>query len=226
MKKKALIIGLAICIFWLGCAGREGNPVQTRQFGDDQKSCKQLRAELFYVESELERLVPGSSKTGRNVALGATGIFFIVPLFFIDAKQGAKKEIRAYKQRYNYLLMLAQQKECKISEIATGAEETNEKIVYTVTSDDTPKSQPARDAATDSREPRALATAESNTHTQPRSSIVIKGIVWSTSRPAVLIGGQIIREGGSVSGARVVKIRKDSVEFEKDGTTWRQGVSK
>jgi len=127
MKKKALIISLAICVFWLGCAGREGNPVQTRQFGDDQKSCKQLRAELFFVESELERIVPGSSKTGRNVALGVTGFFFIVPLFFIDAKQGAKKEIRAYRQRYNYLLMLAQQKECKLPDIATEAEKTAQK---------------------------------------------------------------------------------------------------
>ncbi|MBN2272478.1 MAG: hypothetical protein JXN61_17835 [Sedimentisphaerales bacterium] len=55
-------------------------------------------------------------------------------------------------------------------------------------------------------------------------SIVIKGIVWG-ERPAALIGGQIVREGGSVLGARVVKINKDSVEFEKDGKTWRQGVS-
>jgi len=126
MKRKALVVSLVICILWLGCAGREGNPVQIRQFGDDQKSCKQLRAELSFVESELERLVPGSSKTARNVALGVTGVFFIVPLFFIDAKQGAKKEIRAYRQRYNYLIMLAQQKECKLPEIATEAEETTE----------------------------------------------------------------------------------------------------
>jgi hypothetical protein len=127
MKRKGLVVSLVICVFWLGCAGREGNPVQVRQFGDEQKSCKQLLAEMSFIESEFERLMPGSSKTGRNIACGVTGIFFIVPLFFMDIKQGAKKEIRAYQQRYNYLLMIAKQKECKLPEIVTEAEETTPK---------------------------------------------------------------------------------------------------
>jgi hypothetical protein len=73
-------------------------------------------------------------------------------------------------------------------------------------------------------------TAGPRTNTQQKSTIVstivVKKIIWGSDRPAVLIGNQIIHEGGSVSGARVVKINQDSVEFEMNGTTWRQGVSR
>jgi hypothetical protein len=80
--------------------------------------------------------------------------------------------------------------------------------------------------ATTTAETREIGTAASSTNTQQKSSIVVKGIVWGGDRPAALIGDQIIREGGSISGARVVKITRDSVEFEMNGTTWRQGVSR
>lgn len=112
--KKIVSLMLAFSIFFAGCAGREANLVQVRQLGDEQKTCDELRTELYYIENEISRLLPKSDKTGRNIALGATGILFIVPLFFMDLKQGEKKEIEAYRQRYNHLLMITQQKDCKL----------------------------------------------------------------------------------------------------------------
>jgi len=112
--KKFVCVLMACCIFMTGCAGREANLVQVRQLGDEQKSCDVLRTELYYIDNEISRLLPKSDKTGRNIALGATGILFIVPLFFMDLKQGEKKEIEAYRQRYNHLLMITQQKDCKL----------------------------------------------------------------------------------------------------------------
>ena len=210
MKRKALVVSLVICVFWLGCAGRTGNPIQVRQFGDEQKSCKQLLAEMSFIESEFARLMPGSSKTGQNIACTATGIFFIVPLFFIDIKQGAKKEISAYQQRYNYLLMLAKQKECKLPEIATEAEGTAK------TSE-----------LTEKPEPRVIAAPESSAYSsQQRPRLVVKGIVYNQTNPSALIGTEIVHEGDNISGAQVVKIRRDSVEFSFNGTTWQQGVSR
>jgi len=50
--------------------------------------------------------------------------------------------------------------------------------------------------------------------------IRIDGIVWSNTKPLAIIGKKIISEGQTISGAKVVKINKDSVEFEKDGKTW------
>lgn len=124
--RKPVCLLLSALIFLAGCAGREANLVQVRQLGDEQQTCNGLRTELYYIENEISRLLPKSDKTGRNIALGATGILFIVPLFFMDLKQGEKKEIEAYRQRYNHLLMITQQKDCKLPTAV--AEETAEKI--------------------------------------------------------------------------------------------------
>ncbi len=111
--RKSVCLLLSVLIFLAGCAGREANLVQVRQLGDEQKNCEQLRADIYYIENEISRLLPNSDKTGKNIALAATGVIFIVPLFFMDLKGGEKKEIEAYRQRYNHLLMITQQKDCK-----------------------------------------------------------------------------------------------------------------
>lgn len=129
--KKVISLTLVVSIFLVGCAGREANLIQVHQFGDEKKTCDELRTELYYIENEISRLLPKSDKTGRNIALGATGIIFIVPLFFMDLKQGEKKEIEAYRQRYNHLLMIAQQKDCKFKTAV--AEETKEAQTDTTT---------------------------------------------------------------------------------------------
>lgn len=103
-----LIVSLTLA----GCAGREARYIQIHQPTDRGKSCQELEAEVLFVQDEIATLLPKSDKTGKNIALGATGIIFIVPLFFMDLKQGEKKEIEAYQQRYNYLFMLFQQKGC------------------------------------------------------------------------------------------------------------------
>ena len=40
-----------------------------------------------------------------------------------------------------------------------------------------------------------------------------------------MIGANLVQEGQQVAGATVVKIEKDSVEFEMDGQRWKQMVS-
>jgi len=54
--------------------------------------------------------------------------------------------------------------------------------------------------------------------------IAVGGIIWSDDRPLAIIGGEVVAEGEEISGATVVKIEKDSVEFEKDGKRWTQKV--
>lgn len=56
------------------------------------------------------------------------------------------------------------------------------------------------------------------------NEIEIKGILYSEQNPSAIIGTEIIHEGGTVSGATVVKINKDSIEFERDGKRWTQKV--
>ncbi|WP_153301613.1 hypothetical protein [Endozoicomonas arenosclerae] len=95
-----------------GCAGRDAHPIAVRQYGDINRSCAALEGEMMFIEGEISRLMPKTDKTGKNVALGVAGVFFLVPWFFMDLSQAEQIEIDAYRQRYNYLLGLAQDKNC------------------------------------------------------------------------------------------------------------------
>lgn len=55
---------------------------------------------------------------------------------------------------------------------------------------------------------------------------VVKGIVYSQDNAAAIIGTQVMREGEKVSGATIVKINRDSVEFEMNGKRWTQKVQR
>lgn len=58
------------------------------------------------------------------------------------------------------------------------------------------------------------------------ATLVVKGIVYSQNEPSALVGTEIVRQGDEVSGATVVKINKDSVEFEMNGESWTQQVQR
>jgi hypothetical protein len=83
-----------------GCGGRVADPVPTYRAGDEQMSCSELKTEMAYIEGEVNKLIPESKKTGKNVALGAAGLFLIFPWFFMDMSDAEKTEIRAYNERY------------------------------------------------------------------------------------------------------------------------------
>lgn len=58
-----LILTAALTIA-AGCGGRAANPVMVHQYGDEQKSCQALEQEMAFIESEIQRLVPKTDKTG------------------------------------------------------------------------------------------------------------------------------------------------------------------
>ncbi|MBF0254251.1 MAG: hypothetical protein HQL11_03910, partial [Candidatus Omnitrophica bacterium] len=104
-----LIIGVLVI---QGCAGRAANPITVHQYGDEQKSCQALEREMQFTQEEINRLIPQTDKTGKNVLLGVTGFFFIVPLFFMDLSKAEQMEINALRQRYNHLAIIAGDKNC------------------------------------------------------------------------------------------------------------------
>jgi hypothetical protein len=114
MKFHRGLIWIVLAIFIVGCAGRAANPVMVQQYGDERKSCQALQHEMLFIQNEIERLVPQTEKTGKNVALGVTGFFFLVPLFFMDLSKAEQIEVDAYRRRYNHLLIIAGDKQCGI----------------------------------------------------------------------------------------------------------------
>ncbi|MFT5207342.1 MAG: hypothetical protein ACI9CF_001094 [Candidatus Omnitrophota bacterium] len=95
-----------------GCAGRAANLVTVHQYGDNTKSCAALESEMQFAQEEINRLIPKTNKTGKNVALGVAGWFLIVPWFFMDLSKAEQEEINALRQRYNHLVILANEKTC------------------------------------------------------------------------------------------------------------------
>jgi hypothetical protein len=54
--------------------------------------------------------------------------------------------------------------------------------------------------------------------------ITVKGIVYSEDDPSAIIGSEILHEGDKVSGATIIKINKNSVEFEMNGRKWTEKI--
>jgi hypothetical protein len=116
MRNNSLLAIFVVIAFCFACAGRAANPVMVHQYGDEKKSCEALEREMAFIQGEIQRLLPQTEKTGKNVALGVTGFFFLVPLLFMDLSQAEQMEIDAYRQRYNHLLIIANDKKCGFDE--------------------------------------------------------------------------------------------------------------
>jgi hypothetical protein len=70
---------------------------------------------------------------------------------------------------------------------------------------------------------KAVVTPTDN-NPDKTDEIAVKGILYDEENPSVIIGIEILHEGDKVSGATIVKINEDSVEFEMNGKEWTQKV--
>jgi hypothetical protein len=117
MKNTLSVMLIGAMLVLSACGGRTPAPVMAVQYGDDQKSCKALVYEIKNIESEIQRLLPKTDKTSKNVALGVAGWFFLVPLFFMDFKNAEAVEYEAYRQRYMHLSSIAMTKNCSLEPV-------------------------------------------------------------------------------------------------------------
>ena len=53
--------------------------------------------------------------------------------------------------------------------------------------------------------------------------VKLTGILYSDD-PSAIVNGEIVKEGDTINGAKVVKIHRDKVEFEEDGEKWTKRV--
>ena len=53
---------------------------------------------------------------------------------------------------------------------------------------------------------------------------VVTGIGYAEEGSSAVICYEIVHEGDTIHGVKVVKIHRDKVEFEKNGKKWAQGV--
>ncbi len=77
------------------------------------------------------------------------------------------------------------------------------------------------------RDPMHFGSTESvPSQIRVEGDLVVRGILFSRDHPSAVIGTHVVHEGDEISGATIVKINRDSVEFERDGKQWSQGVKR
>jgi hypothetical protein len=52
----------------------------------------------------------------------------------------------------------------------------------------------------------------------------VTGILYVLEDSSAVVDGQIVYNGDTIHGAKVIQIEKFSVEFEKDGIRWKQTI--
>jgi hypothetical protein len=70
--------------------------------------------------------------------------------------------------------------------------------------------------------PKGVAATAKETTAAQKGGIALKVILYSEENPSALIDGEILKEGDVIDGVKIVKINKDTVEFEKEGERWTQ----
>lgn len=66
-------------------------------------------------------------------------------------------------------------------------------------------------------------TVKKETSESPEPGVVT-GITYAEEDPSAIVGYDIVHEGDTIHGVKVVKIYRDKVVFEKDSERWTQGV--
>ena len=57
----------------------------------------------------------------------------------------------------------------------------------------------------------------------PRYGLVT-GVIYNDEKPAAVIDNQIVHEGTTIHGVKVVKISRDKVQFQKNNRVWTQSI--
>ena len=118
MTMKKLLIMLLLSAFAamsvVGCGGRAANPIATKEVGDRDLDCDEIEAEMSDLDAQARRLLgEQENKTGKNVALGVAGLFFLWPIwFFADLSTAEKQEAQAMQDRGRHLQRIARKKDC------------------------------------------------------------------------------------------------------------------
>lgn len=53
---------------------------------------------------------------------------------------------------------------------------------------------------------------------------MVTGIMYNPENPCAIVHGEVVHEGDTVEGCRVVKIHRDEVRFERDGEIFTKKV--
>jgi hypothetical protein len=111
--RQSLSVILCVTIFIAGCGGQTANPVDRYMPGDEGKSCNSLYAEIAQMDTEIkQKKADKDHRDTINIVCFVTGLFIIVPFFFMDVKGSQEVEIDALNARKKALSNIFNDKDC------------------------------------------------------------------------------------------------------------------
>lgn len=111
MNKKIAFLSMTILLS--GCVHTTPMPVAISQPGDANMSCQSIVSEM----EDMSNLVKDkdselNGQVAKNSVLGVTGVFLVVPLFFMDTSDAKTVEGQAAKNRFKKLQQIYADKNC------------------------------------------------------------------------------------------------------------------
>ncbi len=116
MKRKtgfavSIVVGLNVLLS--GCGGREAKPIAVTNPTDSAFDCAGISREFAANERQIiSTLKERTQAQGKNIVLGAAGMFFFPAWFFMDPKSPEKVEIDALRNRNKVLEDIARTRKC------------------------------------------------------------------------------------------------------------------
>ncbi|MBV4366918.1 hypothetical protein [Erwinia phyllosphaerae] len=112
------LVALAVsCALLSGCLHTTPMPVQISQPGDEIMSCQSIISEMGNMTNEVKESDSDHTKqVATNSILGVTGVFLLIPLFFIDTSDAHSVESNAAKTRLKKLNQIYSDKGCAKSQ--------------------------------------------------------------------------------------------------------------
>ena len=146
---------------------------------------------------------PGVSATRQKVMVVMVPIFFIALIFIIRQVFGTN----------------ARKTEAAVESNVPGvaAVDSKSKVDWEI-----PPPYP-----TTLRDPEQLGhveTEQNEIETRELIKLDVKSVLYSEDNPSAVIGSKIVHEGEKIRDVTIVKINRDSVEFEMNGKKWTQKV--
>lgn len=110
---KKIITSMVLTAFLSACMQTKPNPIPLSQSGDETKSCSTILHEMQEAQKVKQAARKDrNTQIGTNAALGVTGIFLLVPWFFIDTSNAHTVDMNAAESRFNRLYAMGIEKKC------------------------------------------------------------------------------------------------------------------
>jgi len=169
------------------------------------------RSLMHRIKDKLFTTEAGGSTTKQKTMVTMMPVLFIILLVFAFRGGVFGKKVRktnAFGQD-------------NVSNVATA--DSNNEIDWEIPA---PYPTTLRDPMRLGPEENAQIETETETETETRTvpTLIVKGILYSEDSRSAVIGSQIVHEGDQIRGVTVVRINKDSLEFEMNGKKWAQAV--